>query len=143
MSNYNYDDVTRNITGLNAFLAGGRNTDYGNGEFRMSGHEFAATNWRSRLPRRWNELYSGHAQAGQVRYVVCSYNTPIAWVQQTDDGYAVWIPEVTYGSTTRNHQQMTHYALKQWAVMRQATVKNPHPRVSPGRVGDIRFIHNI
>lgn len=64
-----------------------------------------------RLPAEYVEIFRAAQDAGRLVYVVYSYATPIAWVEETmTDGERWIIPEVKYSVTTTNHQGLARVA---------------------------------
>lgn len=59
------------------------------------------------LPNPFRALLCQQIEQGRVRYVVVSYQTPIAWL--TDAGWM--LPPVDYSKTTKIHQNVVRAAL--------------------------------
>lgn len=61
-----------------------------------------------RMPEEDARILRGHRQAGGIRYVIYSYNTPIAYLtvgMAQGRGVSKWIvPDARYSVTTSKHQ---------------------------------------
>lgn len=101
-------EIPGRIHALQPFLSEGRLPDGTRRWWAVSGPavEFG------HLPRKF------HASAREAVYVVYSYDTPIAWVlevQQGTDPYTYVVPDVGYSLTTGQHQ---YAVLEAWAEAR-------------------------
>lgn len=52
-----------------------------------------------------------HKYRGLSVYVVFSYDTPIAWAHETDNGPTWTVPPFHYSTTTANHQNVVAVAI--------------------------------
>jgi hypothetical protein len=98
-------EIPGRIHALQPFLSEGRLPDGTRRWWAVSGPAVGF----GHLPRKF------HASAREAVYVVYSYDTPIAWVleiQQGTDPYTYVVPDVGYSLTTGQHQ---YAVLEAWA----------------------------
>lgn len=62
------------------------------------------------LPKEWR----GQMVKDSPRYVVYSYETPIAWIAKRDGKFVAVVPPVKYSSTTSNHQSVARRGLGEY-----------------------------
>lgn len=109
-------EIPGRIHALQPFVSEGKLPD---GTRRWSGHSGPAVTM-GHLPRRF------HGTARQAVYVVYSYDTPIAWVVEPEDGVQWFdVPDVSYSPTTGQQQ---YACLDAWAdKLREQGTYRRHP----------------
>lgn len=74
------------------------------------------TSMAGRLPDDWRKEFFNSLTNKLTTYIVFSYGTPIAWLEE--DGY--WrIPQVSYSTTTSKHQFYTRKAIDPDVIVSQ------------------------
>lgn len=97
------DEIPGRIAGLRPFVSEGKLPDGTRRWWAVSGPAVTM----GHLPRRF------HGTARQAVYVVYSYQTPIAWVVEPEDGVQWFdVPDVSYSPTTGQQQ---YACLEAWA----------------------------
>jgi hypothetical protein len=76
-----------------------------------------------RLAHRDLHQYLSYARAGEIRYLVTSYDTPIAWVTLDDE---IYIVAQRFSPTTSRHQNLVRQGFGVTYDVTGTTVLNPN-----------------
>lgn len=92
----------------------------------MSARKHATPYQTGRMPIYWADLFRMQANAGQIEYVVFSWNTPIAWLAVGTAGDKRWFaPSYTYSGYSSRHQSLASVGIHKWCDLNDRLCRDP------------------